>query len=215
MSINRVDKTTGALSSIVGIQDATSIKANITDLQSRTTSLENNKSDKSNTYIRGDSLFGTDLNTLKTPGMYSVNISDASAQHAPSGIAGWHTIYVSDWDKNDLYAQQICIDTDGKIYTRIEKAGTWYSWDELFYKSAIQHGRVTRSTHPGDDTWKFAVTFGTAMNNANYCISVVPSAVNNLNFTFSIQNVTKNGFNIYSKTSFPENGFFWTVIDIS
>lgn len=74
-----------------------------------------------------------DLDNLINPGIYSVDVLDATIQHAPNN--GWMSLFISCWDRSVDYVQQLAIDVNGNIWFRMSKNTSWTSWRQLAFQS--------------------------------------------------------------------------------
>lgn len=133
----------------------------------------------------------TDLNTLTSPGVRTVNVTGRSAQHSPE-LYGWYQVFITNANGDTNYVQQMAVHNDGNIYTRISSNGTWSSWDRLEKKTETD-----------------ALT---ARNPRN-----ISSDLSNLITAVSEQNLEKYGYKIgdyFDGTSQSSNNFRYWLADM-
>ena len=115
---------------------------------------------------------GTDLNDLRTPGIYSVGVGNSSTQHGP-GIETWYAVYVTLINNQSIHVQQIAISLAGVIFSRYCYDNTWYPWSKLARPAdigfpnpfmTILNGYVNSTRFIGDDPLYFKYIENTGSN---------------------------------------------------
>lgn len=85
----------------------------------------------------------SDLNNVKTSGVYSIYISDAASQatnHAPN--YGWLQLIVIQMNNSQVFCNQILYRSSGEMYMRECGNDSWTAWEQFAVKSELPNAGV-------------------------------------------------------------------------